>query len=68
MMTSTAQPGAPSKTMSDPKPGRIVRDEKPVPEIAPLEALVRITATTICGTEIHILKGNIRSSASLLST
>jgi threonine dehydrogenase-like Zn-dependent dehydrogenase len=39
------------------EPGRIVLDDKPVPEIGPLDALVRITTTTICGTDIHILKG-----------
>jgi threonine dehydrogenase-like Zn-dependent dehydrogenase len=39
------------------EPGRIVLDEKPVPEIGPGDALVRITTTTICGTDIHILKG-----------
>ncbi len=39
------------------EPGRIVLDEKPVPEIGPLDALVRITTTTICGTDVHILKG-----------
>jgi alcohol dehydrogenase len=39
------------------EPGRIVLDEKPVPDIGPLDALVRITTTTICGTDIHILKG-----------
>ncbi|MEM9618929.1 MAG: NAD(P)-dependent alcohol dehydrogenase [Pseudomonadota bacterium] len=39
------------------EPGRIVLDERPVPEIGPLDALVRITTTTICGTDIHILKG-----------
>lgn len=39
------------------EPGRIVLGEKPVPEIGPLDALIRITATTICGTDIHILKG-----------
>jgi alcohol dehydrogenase len=39
------------------KPGRIVLDEKPIPDIGPLDALVRITTTTICGTDIHILKG-----------
>lgn len=37
--------------------GRILLDDKPVPEIGPLDALVRITTTTICGTDIHILKG-----------
>jgi threonine dehydrogenase-like Zn-dependent dehydrogenase len=39
------------------EPGRIVLDEKPIPDVGPLEALVRITTTTICGTDIHILKG-----------
>ena len=39
------------------EPGRIVLDEKPVPEVGPGDALVRITTTTICGTDIHILKG-----------
>jgi threonine dehydrogenase-like Zn-dependent dehydrogenase len=36
---------------------RIVLDEKPVPEVGPLDALIRVTTTTICGTDIHILKG-----------
>ena len=36
---------------------RIVLDDKPVPEIGPLDALIRITTTTICGTDVHILKG-----------
>lgn len=39
------------------EPGRIVLDEKPVPEPGPLDALVRVTTTTICGTDVHILKG-----------
>jgi alcohol dehydrogenase len=39
------------------EPGRIVLDEKPVPEVGPLDALIRITTTTICGTDVHILKG-----------
>lgn len=39
------------------EPGRIVLEDKPVPEIGPLDALVRITTTTICGTDVHILKG-----------
>jgi alcohol dehydrogenase len=38
-------------------PGRIVLDEKPIPDVGPLDALVRITTTTICGTDVHILKG-----------
>jgi threonine dehydrogenase-like Zn-dependent dehydrogenase len=39
------------------EPGRIVLDEKAVPDVGPLDALVRITTTTICGTDVHILKG-----------
>jgi threonine dehydrogenase-like Zn-dependent dehydrogenase len=37
--------------------GRIVLDEKPVPAPGPTDAVIRITTTTICGTDIHILKG-----------
>jgi len=39
------------------EPGRIILGEKPIPEVGPLDALMRITTTTICGTDIHILKG-----------
>ena len=39
------------------EPGRIVLDEKPIPEPGPLDALLRVTTTTICGTDVHILKG-----------
>jgi alcohol dehydrogenase len=39
------------------EPGRIVLDDKPVPDIGPQDALVRVTTTTICGTDVHILKG-----------
>ncbi|MGE0798819.1 MAG: NAD(P)-dependent alcohol dehydrogenase [Lautropia sp.] len=39
------------------EPGRIQLQEKPIPEIGPLDALVRVTTTTICGTDVHILKG-----------
>src|SRR5687768_14055307 len=39
------------------KPGRIVLEEKSVPDVGPLDALIRITTTTICGTDVHILKG-----------
>jgi alcohol dehydrogenase len=39
------------------KPGRISLDERPIPEIGPLDALIRVTTTTICGTDVHIMKG-----------
>lgn len=36
---------------------RIVLDEKPIPVLGPLDAVIRVTTTTICGTDVHILKG-----------
>ncbi|MCU1718632.1 NAD(P)-dependent alcohol dehydrogenase [Pseudomonas sp. 5P_3.1_Bac2] len=39
------------------EPGRIELIDKPIPEVGPNDALVRITTTTICGTDVHILKG-----------
>ncbi len=39
------------------KPGVIELADKPVPDVGPNDALIRITTTTICGTDIHILKG-----------
>jgi len=39
------------------EPGRIELTDKPIPPVGPLDALVRITTTTICGTDVHILKG-----------
>lgn len=38
-------------------PGRIELTDKPIPDIGPNDALIRITTTTICGTDVHILKG-----------
>lgn len=37
--------------------GKIALREKAIPEVGPLDALIRITTTTICGTDVHILKG-----------
>jgi threonine dehydrogenase-like Zn-dependent dehydrogenase len=37
--------------------GRIELTDKPVPAVGPNDALIRITTTTICGTDVHILKG-----------
>jgi threonine dehydrogenase-like Zn-dependent dehydrogenase len=39
------------------EPGRVELDEKPVPDVGPLDALIRVTTTTICGTDVHIMKG-----------
>ena len=39
-------------------PGRIELGEKPIPAVGANDALIRITTTTICGTDVHILKAN----------
>ncbi len=39
------------------KPGQIILDEKPIPKAGPGEAVIKVTTTTICGTDVHILKG-----------
>jgi alcohol dehydrogenase len=39
------------------EPGRIEIQERPIPTIGPTDALLRVTTTTICGTDVHILKG-----------
>src|SRR6185369_7306137 len=38
-------------------PGRIELREVPRPTAGPGEAIVRVTLTTICGTDVHILRG-----------
>lgn len=41
-------------------PGKLALDDKPVPIItAPTDAIVKITKTTICGTDLHIMKGDV---------
>ena len=41
-------------------PGQKKLDDRARPEIqAPTDAIVRITRTTICGTDLHILKGDV---------
>lgn len=47
------------------EPGRIVLEDKPIPDIGPLDALLRITTTTICGTDVHILKGEYKVARGL---
>lgn len=39
------------------QPGKISLIKKPIPEVGPTDALLRMTTTTICGTDVHILKG-----------
>ncbi len=41
-------------------PGKKAWEEKPMPAIiAPTDAIVKITKTTICGTDLHIMKGDV---------
>jgi alcohol dehydrogenase len=43
-------------------PAKKALEERPKPEItAPTDAIVKITKTTICGTDLHILKGDVPS-------
>lgn len=39
------------------EPNRIVLEDRPLPQVGHGDALIRVTTTTICGTDIHILKG-----------
>jgi len=39
-------------------PGKIQLAQKPIPTAGPGQAVVKITTTTICGTDIHILSGD----------
>jgi alcohol dehydrogenase len=45
-------------------PGRKAVEDRPMPEIAaPADAIVKVTKTTICGTDLHILKGDVPTCA-----
>src|SRR5690349_2524871 len=38
-------------------PDRITLQERPMPACGPTDAIIRVTMTTICGTDVHILRG-----------
>ncbi len=45
-------------------PGRLAWEERPKPRLVEAtDAIVRITTTTLCGTDLHILKGDVPSIA-----
>jgi alcohol dehydrogenase len=45
-------------------PGKKVLEDRPMPEItAPTDGIVKIGKTTICGTDLHILKGDVPTCA-----
>ncbi len=45
-------------------PGQKVLQDRAIPElVAPGDAIVKIVKTTICGTDLHILKGDVPTCA-----
>jgi alcohol dehydrogenase len=45
-------------------PGKKVFEDRPKPRVvAPTDAVVKVTKTTICGTDLHILKGDLPGCA-----
>jgi threonine dehydrogenase-like Zn-dependent dehydrogenase len=38
-------------------PGRFQLEEKPIPKAGPGDAIIKVRLTTICGTDIHIIRG-----------
>jgi len=61
--TSKPTPAATTGTMKAlvyQGPGKKALEDRPRPEIAAsTDAIVRVTKTTICGTDLHILKGDV---------
>lgn len=43
-------------------PGKLILEDKPKPQIQnPTDCIIRITTTTICGTDLHIKKGDVQT-------
>jgi alcohol dehydrogenase len=60
--SSGARTGLTMKALVYHGPGKRAWEEKPRPAIQePGDAIVRITTATICGTDLHILKGDVPS-------
>ena len=58
--TTTPHAGATMKALVYHGPGKYEWEDKPRPAIQdPGDAIVRIITTTICGTDLHILKGDL---------
>ena len=53
----STQSGATMRAVVFVSPGRLEVRDVPRPTAGPGEAVIRITLTTICGTDVHILKG-----------
>jgi alcohol dehydrogenase len=60
MTTALAKSTTVMRALTFHGPGRRSWDERPVPGILkPTDAVVRMTTSTICGTDLHILKGDV---------
>ena len=65
MSTAVATAVSTMKAMVYKGPGERSWDTVPKPRVSkPTDAVVRITKTTICGTDLHILKGDVPTVAS----
>jgi len=50
-------------------PGLKALEDRPKPEIkAPSDAIVKVVKTTICGTDLHILKGDVPPARRVVSS
>src|ERR1700752_3342899 len=73
-MVSTFQVSIPNKQTSPSLmkalvfrgPNQIAVEQVPIPQPGPGEAVIRVTLTTICGTDVHILKGEYPVRAGLV--
>ncbi len=45
------------KALTFVEPGKVALEDRPIPDVGPTDALMRVTTTTVCGTDIHIMKG-----------
>jgi alcohol dehydrogenase len=60
----SSTPGTTMRALVYIGPGERALQEKPIPCIeTPTDAVVRLIATTICGTDLHILKGDVPTVA-----
>jgi alcohol dehydrogenase len=60
LLDRRALQGSPMKALIYNGPGQYALEERPKPVVeAPTDAVVKITKTTICGTDLHILKGDV---------
>ncbi|HUO26214.1 MAG TPA: NAD(P)-dependent alcohol dehydrogenase [Candidatus Aquilonibacter sp.] len=55
--TETTKSASTMKALVFQGPGRIALETVPIPRAKAGEAVIRITLTTICGTDLHILRG-----------